>query len=465
MKRHQKILPLAIVSLVLFVVAAGASGPPWQSERTHTVTAEYSGAAKSAVNTSALAQLVNTVISFNQSIYAVNESTGIVTITVIRTGDAAPPVSVDYITTDNSNPADFIPCRSIAPGTASSRCDFNLAVGTLRFAANETTRTFDVLITQDSYEEGTETLQLFLSNPVGGAILGDQSISILQILDDVPEISANPILDPRNFVRQHYLDFLNREPDQAGWDFWTDNINKCHDPNRRPADQSVSQCLQYQMETTSAAFFVSPEFQYTAFYVFCVYRGSLGRRPSFLELMRDTQRVGRGIIVANQFSASIVEMNRAEYLSEFVQRDDFISIYGSLDNQTYVNRLFMTTGTSVSGVDKQALVDGLNLGTEARASVLHKVVNGTRVHSEGQLEVIASYGKAFSDSQYNAAFVQMEYFGYLRRNEDTAGFGFWLAKLDFFGNFLDAEMVRAFLMSPEYRQRFGPARPISEVVP
>ena len=83
-------------------------------------------------------------------------------------------------------------------------------------------------------------------------------------------------------------------------------------------------------------------------------------------------------------------------------------------------------------------------------------MNGTRVIAEGQTEIIAPYGKAFSDSQFNAAFVQMEYFGYLRRNEDTAGFNHWLDKLNSFGDFSRAEMVRSFLLSPEYRQRFGP---------
>ena len=51
----------------------------------------------------------------------------------------------------------------------------------------------------------------------------------------------------------------------------------------------------------------------------------------------------------------------------------------------------------------------------------------------------------------------MEYFGYLRRDPDTAGFNFWLNKLNAFGgNFIAAEMVKAFITSNEYRQRFGP---------
>ena len=157
-----------------------------------------------------------------------------------------------------------------------------------------------------------------------------------------------------------------------------------------------------------------------------------------------------------RFPAQSSKQNRAQYLTEFVQRAEFVNIYGALNNQDYVDKLFMTTGTSVSSADKQALVNGLNGGTETRATVLHKVVNGTRVISEGQVEIIAVYGKAFFDTQFNPSFVQMEYFGYMRRNEDTAGFNHWLDKLNFFGDFIKAEMVRSFLLSPEYRRRFGP---------
>ena len=64
---------------------------------------------------------------------------------------------------------------------------------------------------------------------------------------------------------------------------------------------------------------------------------------------------------------------------------------------------------------------------------------------------------AFRAAEFNSMFVLMEYYGFLRRNPDTAGFNFWLNKLNSFnGNFLDAEMVKAFIESAEYRQRFGP---------
>ena len=69
----------------------------------------------------------------------------------------------------------------------------------------------------------------------------------------------------------------------------------------------------------------------------------------------------------------------------------------------------------------------------------------------------------FTDRELNRAFVLMQYFGYMRRNPDDpqdvdfTGYDFWLAKLNQFnGNFLTAEMVKAFILSGEYRSRFGP---------
>ncbi len=78
------------------------------------------------------------------------------------------------------------------------------------------------------------------------------------------------------------------------------------------------------------------------------------------------------------------------------------------------------------------------------------------------------------NAQYNPAFVLMQYFGYLRRNPDNApdnnysGYNFWLNKMNQFSQpgedvtnesvalsrVKRAEMVKAFLVSAEYRERF-----------
>ena len=89
---------------------------------------------------------------------------------------------------------------------------------------------------------------------------------------------------------------------------------------------------------------------------------------------------------------------------------------------------------------RDSLVAGLNGGTMTRAQVLRAIAEAEELQNR----------------EFNAAFVAMEYFGYLRRDPDTAGFNFWLNKLNAFnGNFIQAEMVKAFISSSEFRQRFG----------
>ena len=407
------------------------------------------------------------VIRFSAANYSVAEGDGFRTITVERTGDASRAVTVDYASSDHSNPAEFIPCTTPGAGFASSRCDFTTAISTLRFAAGETSKTFNVLISQDNYVEGLETLNLTLSNPTGGAVLGVPSTSILEITDDAMEGETNPIDDASDFVRQQYHDVLNREPDGPGLAFWTDNIEKCNDPSRRPAGQTVVQCIDKQRESTAIAFFMSPEFQMTGGFVYRLYKGSLtgapnydggspGRFPTFVEFIRDMSQVSEGIVVNNQISGAVVETNRNRLAGEFVQRPEFLAKYGGLNNMLYVQELVNTTGITPTAGEKQALVDGLTNGTETRASVLRKVVDGTVVSSEGNVQFTTTLGPTFCNQEYRRVFVFMEYVGYLRRNPDAPGFIFWLGKLNQFnGDPFQAEMVRSFILSPEYHTHFG----------
>jgi hypothetical protein len=407
------------------------------------------------------------VIRFSAANYTVAEGAGFKPITVERSGDTSQAVTVDYASSDHSATPDFISCSSPGAGFASSRCDFTTALGTLRFAVGESSKIFNVLINQDNYVEGPETLSLTLSNPTGGAVFGVSSTAVLEITDEATEPATNPIENAADFVRAQYHDILGREPEPAGLAFWTDNIEKCNDPARRPAEQSVAQCTDRQRESTAIAFFMSPEFQMTGGFVFHLYKGSLtgtpnydggstGRFPTFLEFMRDMSQVSEGILVNNQLSGAVIEANRNRLAAEFVLRPEFVAKYGGLNDTLYVQELFNNTGIAATAAEKQALVDGLTNGTETRASVLRKAVDGTVVTSESNMQFTTTYGQAFSNQEYRRVFVFMEYAGYLRRNPDAAGFNQWLAKLNQFnGDPFLAEMMRSFILSPEYRSRFG----------
>jgi len=273
----------------------------------------------------------------------------------------------------------------------------------------------------------------------------------------------NPMDNAREFVKQQYRDFLNREADQDGEDFWTDNITKCNDPARRPAGQTVEQCTLRQRETTSGAFFLSPEFQYTGYYVYRMYQGALGRQPKLSEFITDAQFVGNGIIVNGQLSAAKINQNKAAFAQQFVNCTDatkyrcaeFKAIYDGLTNTQFVDKLFQTTGVNATATERVDLVNSIG-ASQTRGSIVQKVVDGINVIAEGNQQFTTSYGQAFYNAEFNRAFVQLEYFGYMKRDPDEAGYAFWLGKLNQFGgNSVNAEMVLAFISSPEYRARFG----------
>jgi hypothetical protein len=231
-------------------------------------------------------------------------------------------------------------------------------------------------------------------------------------------------------VRQHYLDFLGREPDESGFNFWSDQITSCG---------GDAGCIERRTISVSAAYFLSIEFQQTGGLVDGLYRASYARAPRYAEFMPDTQVVAQGVVVGPTDWAERLAANKQAFVDAWVQRAEFRAAYEGLSNSAFVDQLIANAGGGFNG-DRAALVSGLNHNTMTRAAVLSQVVE-----NEG-----------FVRSKSNQMFVMMEYFGYLRRDPDESGYAFWLKKLNQFdGNFEQAEMVKAFIRSGEYRQRFG----------
>lgn len=361
--------------------------------------------------------------SFSSATYSADETDGSATITVNRTGSTAQAVSVDYATTDSS---------------ATERKDYTTAAGTLTIPAGQTSASFAVLLTVDSFNEGSEIVGLVLTNTTPGMALGAIPNATLQI-NNVPNALPNANDDPGTFVDQHYHDFLNRVPDAAGRQFWVSQITDC---NGDPV------CIEVKRINTSAAFFVSIEFQETGFTAFLTHRAAFGPTlPAYRVFERDTQALQRGFAFGTSGADAILEANKVKFFDSFVERPEFTAIFGTLTNAQYVDLLIARTGVVFTAIERDALVSGLDLGTETRSTVLRKIVEKN----------------SFKLAEFNRAFVYMQYVGYLRRNPtdlpDTNldGFNFWLNKLNQFnGNYLDAEMVKAFIQSIEYRGRFAP---------
>ena len=240
----------------------------------------------------------------------------------------------------------------------------------------------------------------------------------------------NPLDTPEYFVRQHYLDFLGREPDEAGFNFWSDQILECG------ADAG---CLERRRINVSAAYFLSIEFQQTGGLVDGLYRASYGARPQFAEFMPDAAAIAHDVVVGRTGWEQLLAANKQAFLDAWVQRSSFRAAYDLLTNDRYVDALIAHTGVNFTPSERDSLVNALTFGTLSRAGVLQRIAEDER----------------FVSAKRNETFVMMEYFGYLRRDADADGFAFWLNKLNQFGgNFEQAEMVKAFIVSGEFRDRF-----------
>jgi hypothetical protein len=270
----------------------------------------------------------------------------------------------------------------------------------------------------------------------------------------------NPLDTSEFFVRQHYLDFLNREPDQSGFNFWSSQIISCG---------SDQQCADVTRVNVSGAFFISIEFQQTGYLVERFYKVAYGDGAGnstfggnhtlavpvvrFNELLPDTQLIGKGVVVLQPGWQQLLENNKQAFAAAFVQRARFAGAFPvTMTPAQFVDKLNQNAGNVFSPDDRAAILslfgsapDTSNLA--ARAQAVRQAADNANLYN----------------AEFNRAFVLMQYLGYLRRNPndpqdtDYTGYDFWLTKLNQFnGNFIQAEMVKAFITSTEYRRRFGP---------
>ena len=351
----------------------------------------------------------------------VNEATGFATVTVNRTGDLAGFASVNYTTGDT---AGLTNC-TVVNGKASERCDYETAVGTLRFSTGEDTKSIIIPIVNDVLVEGNETFTVTLSG-VSGASLGTANATITIVENDNAPANQNPIDDIPFFVTQQYIDFLGRLPDATGFANWVATLNGC--PDGGFGEFNNPGCDRVHV---SAGFFLSTEFQERGYFAYRFYEVALDRRPTYAEFVPDMALVG-----GPQSPESEV-LSKAAYTEAWTQRPEFKARYDTLSNQSYVDALEVNAEVPVA--NKAALVAALNANQKTRGEVLRQIVET----------------QAVFDKFFNRAFVSMQYFGYLRRDPDTIGFNNWLNTLNADpSNF--RHMIFGFLFSTEYRQRFGP---------
>lgn len=273
------------------------------------------------------------LVQFADSEFAINEGAGHIDVTVTRLGDASNPLSIRYATFDQSQ-----------PGHASQKSDYEIALGRLDFAVGETSKTFRILLVNDLFVEGNEVIDLVLSNPTGAGVgLGSPNVAELTIVDnDAAPPSSNPIDNATFFVRQLYLDFLNREPDPAGLAFWSNQIIACG------ADAA---CIDRERVLVAAAFFFAIEFQETGVLDILTHQAAYGAKPLYGQFMLGTQALQKGVVIGQPGALAQLEANKQAYFNEFVTRPEFVTKYPStLTNTQYVDDLLASAGLSPSQV-------------------------------------------------------------------------------------------------------------------
>jgi Carboxypeptidase regulatory-like domain/Domain of unknown function (DUF4214) len=230
----------------------------------------------------------------------------------------------------------------------------------------------------------------------------------------------NPLDANEFFVRQHYLDFLNREPDPPGLAGWLSTLNNC-----AAGDTS---CDRVQV---SEAFYRSQEFQQRGYFIYRFYSVAFGQKPDYAAFAPDLGRVS-GFLDNAQLEAA-----KTAFIDDFTARPAFARQYDSLSDTAFVDKLLQTAGVDLSS-RRQELIDALRTRRLRRAAVLREIAESSEVYQK----------------YYNQAFVVMEYFGYLHRDPDAL-YTDWIRALD--ANPADSRrMVEGFVNSAEYRNRFVP---------
>ncbi|HEV7744797.1 MAG TPA: hypothetical protein VGO56_07355 [Pyrinomonadaceae bacterium] len=261
------------------------------------------------------------------------------------------------------------------------------------------------------------------------------------------------INDSDFFVSQQYTDFLSRFPDQSGFDFWVNQIASCN---------GNAVCIAGQRDNTSGAFFLSIEFQETGYLVERMYKVAYGdssgtstfggahqlsvpivRRSEFLP---DSLQISNGVVIGQPGAQQLLEANKVAFATDFVGRARFTTAYpGTMTAAQFVDTLNANSGNALDSTQRNNMVSQLTGGTLTRAQAVRQIAEDSDLNN----------------TEKNKAFVLMQYLGYLRRDPnsgqdtDYTGYDFWLQKLNQHGgDFHAAQMVRSFIVSGEYLNRF-----------
>src|SRR6185503_2816467 len=197
----------------------------------------------------------------------------------------------------------------------------------------ETSKTFSVPFVDDVYLEGNETISITLSGAAGTS-LGSTATATVTIADnDVAVPTSNPIDGVDFFIRQQYLDILNRQPDSTGFQNWRNTLAPC--PNGGFGEFDNPTCDRLHV---AAGFFQSDEFLNRGYWAFRLYMVSFQQRPTYAQFTQDLAQVGGPKSPAEEEAA------KSAFSEAFVQRSAFTARYPGVSGQALANALTTNAG-------------------------------------------------------------------------------------------------------------------------
>jgi Domain of unknown function (DUF4214)/Putative Ig domain/Ig-like domain from next to BRCA1 gene/Matrixin len=231
-----------------------------------------------------------------------------------------------------------------------------------------------------------------------------------------PTVGKNPNVKDNDifnevllFAMQQYRDFLGREGDSGGINFWTNYLNTGSGTRAQVIDN----------------FFNSPEFQGTASPVTRLYFAYFLRIPDYEGLLFWVNQYRQG--------ATLDSISQG-----FAGSAEFQSTYGSLNNTQFVTLLYQNVlGRAPDAGGLAFWVGQLNSGV-----------------TRGSVMLGFSESPEYKQASYNKVYVTMIYVGMLRRAPEQGGFDFWVNQMN--GGASGLGLIQGFLAAPEYHNRFMP---------
>ena len=340
------------------------------------------------------------------------------------------------------------------------------ASGVLNFAAGETAKSFQILLLDNALVDGSQDFNVFLGPGQGMGVNGPGRVVVTITDNDSPPITANPLETPSFFVTQQYYDFLSRQPDAGGLNFWVGQIvNPCG---------GNAACISQRRVAVSNAFFFELEFQQTGSFVYRLYRAAYGNTQPFPNSQGDMDT--HPFCAANPANCQLIRAAHvpgyAKFINDRARLDATqlaatqLALANTFSNRAEFRQRYPTTQTAAQFVD--ALIaniqaaSGANLtaqrdalitlhGTGGRGAALFRL-------AEDNMAGNPINNRPFIDAEYNRSFVTTQYYGYLRRDADLPGLNFWLSVVNQFplrSPTGQNGMVCAFITSAEYQTRFS----------